>query len=91
MSILSSEYLQAFQRMREIMAEPDLTDQIRYHLIFAADVFQKMNPMLPDYYDPDTSYGEDVRAFVEAHEHAYGCLADRELRREELEKESKHE
>lgn len=41
----------------------DLTSEEKYDLIFSEDISQKFKL---DYYDPDTSYEEDVDAFMNA-------------------------
>lgn len=45
----------------------DIDWEVKYDFIFSADVSRRINQIVHlDYYDPDTSYEEDVTAFVNA-------------------------
>lgn len=47
--------------------ESDLPWDTKYDLIFSEHISRKVYDMIHlDYYDPDTSYEEDVTAFIQA-------------------------
>ena len=51
------------------IAESDATPQFKYHMIFSKHISQPMFIRfnlrdLYDYYDPDTTYEEDIEAFI---------------------------
>jgi hypothetical protein len=49
------------------ICDSNLSWETKYDLIFSASISQKMHSILRlDYYDPDTTYEEDVRAFCRA-------------------------
>ena len=46
--------------------ESNISWEIKYHLIFSDEVSGVLNKIPLDYYDPDTSYQEDVMAYIAA-------------------------
>ena len=49
------------------IADSDASDETKYELIFSDELSRSLAKIFSlDYYDPDTSYGEDVAAYVSA-------------------------
>ena len=49
------------------IADSDASPEIKYELIFSEDGSRALGRLFQlDYYDPDTSYEEDVQAYVSA-------------------------
>ena len=47
--------------------DSDIDWELKYDLIFSEDISKRIFSLINlDYYDPDTSYEEDVRAFMNA-------------------------
>lgn len=55
-------------RLAAKVAESDADWKTKYQTIFSDEISKTMftTGLAPDYYDPDTSYKEDVLAFVDA-------------------------
>jgi hypothetical protein len=50
-----------------LIADSGASAELKYELIFSEDLSQALGQIFPlNYYDPDTSYEEDVAAFVSA-------------------------
>lgn len=58
-----SEKLRIYERAKRIVESNEIDWDDKYDLIFSEEISQKFNF---DYYDPDTSYKEDVEAFISA-------------------------
>ena len=55
------------KKANEIYDDDELTWEEKYDLIFSEKLSRKVHALITlDYYDPDTSYEEDVSAFVSA-------------------------
>lgn len=54
--------IKAYEKAKKII-NSDLDWEAKYDLIFSDEISRKFNL---DYYDPDTSYREDVMAFMDA-------------------------
>lgn len=55
------------KKANEIYNDDQLTWEEKYDLIFSEKISRKVHSLVTlDYYDPDTSYQEDVSAFVHA-------------------------
>ena len=53
------------KKANEIYDDDELTWEEKYDLIFSEKISRKVHSLITlDYYDPDTSYQEDVSAFV---------------------------
>lgn len=52
----------------DTIALSDLDWELKYNLIFSDDISREMYnlDLVPEYYDPDSSYEDDVLAFVRA-------------------------
>ena len=59
-----SKIKEVYQNALEIYTS-GLTWEVKYDLIFSSEVSQHVNEFL-DYYDPDSGYDDDVRAFMDA-------------------------
>lgn len=57
--------LEIYEKADRIRWADDLTSDEKYDLIFSKDISQRVSF---DYYDPDTSYEEDVHAFMRGFE-----------------------
>ena len=57
--------LQRIYFKAEIIVESDMSWEEKYDLIFSSEISQKVCKLARgfDYYDPDTTYEEDVMAF----------------------------
>jgi hypothetical protein len=52
----------------------DVSWETKYHIIFSEHISGRVSELIElDYYDPDTSYEEDVRAFMDAFNRAMGA------------------
>lgn len=60
---MSSEELIELNQKSHAIVNSDLEWKIKYNLIFSDDISRKVDL---DYYDPDTSHEDDIRAWVEA-------------------------
>lgn len=60
------------QRIQNLIQENNISWETRYEIIFSSQVskqiftYFKEIGIVFDYYDPDTSYEEDVKAFADA-------------------------
>ena len=63
-------HIQTYLRLaREVIqiAAGDSSAELKYNLIFSSNYSQRLHGIMPlDYYDPDTSYEDDVEAYVRA-------------------------
>lgn len=64
------EKMEIYERAKRIVAS-DLQWDEKYDMIFSEDISRKFSL---DYYDPDTSYKEDVMAFMNALDEYMGKL-----------------
>ena len=59
-------YLRLAEEVFQI-AESEVPAKTKYKLIFSKDLSQSLGQLFPlDYYDPDTSYEDDIQAYVTA-------------------------
>ncbi len=70
-------FLSTFALMKTIV-ESDASWKIKYNLVFSDDISAKLylTGLMPDYYDPDTSYKDDVLAFYRAAKNVADELAE---------------
>jgi len=62
----SIEFIQSiYDKAKKIYEAEDLDDEEKYDMIFSDEISRKVSF---DYYDPDTSYEEDVAAFMRGFE-----------------------
>lgn len=61
------EYVGLVNQMKKIVDVEDVDWETKYELIFSDDFSLRLQKLYHiDYYDPDTDYESDVRAFVSA-------------------------
>lgn len=69
---MSGSIQKVFDSMESVIADPGLSWEQKYDLIFSDAVsrrlfdFCKKHGLTFEYYDPDTTYEDDVMAFVHA-------------------------
>lgn len=71
------EYIDLYNQARQVYESPYLDWQVKYNFIFSKDISDRMHELFfMDYYDPDTSYEEDVSAWFSAATEMYNAAKE---------------
>jgi hypothetical protein len=77
MNIAMIDELRELLRVAQHIVNSTASWEIKYDLIFSNGMSRRVHALLPlDYHDPDTTYEEDVRAFVNAFDDKIKELGD---------------